>query len=151
MEMFCPDTPFLWQYMVSCGALQWPWNIRWCWCTPMCHWLLDITLSSNDVCLSTGESPCNHYLLMHWTSLYRAPGYQALDTRPCLAPSDIWWPSMETRSILFTWGHPTGTDIWWPLKHIWLACGWYTSYWNVFLLLSVGSFPPLYPDLNTDF
>ena len=28
--------PFLWPYMVSCGALQWPINIRWCWCTPVC-------------------------------------------------------------------------------------------------------------------
>ena len=33
-----------------CGALQWPLNIRWRWCTPMCHWLRHITLSSN-VCL----------------------------------------------------------------------------------------------------
>ena len=41
-------TFFLWPYMVSCGALQWPLNIRWCWCTTMCHWLRDITLSSND-------------------------------------------------------------------------------------------------------
>ena len=39
---------FLWSYMVLCGALQWPLNIRWRWCTPMCHWLRDITLSSND-------------------------------------------------------------------------------------------------------
>ena len=40
-------TFFLWPYMVSCGALQWSLNIRWCWCTAMCHWLHDITLSSN--------------------------------------------------------------------------------------------------------
>ena len=49
MEMFLSrHTFFLWPYMVSCGALQWPLNIRWCWCTPMCHWLRDITLSSDD-------------------------------------------------------------------------------------------------------
>ena len=42
-------TFFLWPYMVSCGALQWPLNIRWCWCTPTCHWLCDITLSSNGL------------------------------------------------------------------------------------------------------
>ena len=40
-------TFYLWPYMVSCEAHQWSLNIRWRWCTPMCHWLHDITLSSN--------------------------------------------------------------------------------------------------------
>ena len=45
-------TFFLWPYMVSWGALQWPLNIRWRWCTRMCHWLCDINLSSNVQLLS---------------------------------------------------------------------------------------------------
>ena len=43
-------THLFWPYMVSCGARQWPLNIRWRWCIPMCHWLHDITLSSNVLC-----------------------------------------------------------------------------------------------------
>ena len=39
---------FFWPYMVSCGTLQSPLNIRWRWCTPLCHWLRDITLSSKS-------------------------------------------------------------------------------------------------------
>ena len=39
---------FFWPYMVSCGTLQSPLNIRWRWCTPMCHWLRDNTLSSKS-------------------------------------------------------------------------------------------------------
>ena len=41
MEMF--QTHLL--FMTIYGSL----NIRWRPCTPMCHWLRDITLSSNDV------------------------------------------------------------------------------------------------------
>ena len=29
---------------------------------------------------------------------------------------------------------PTGTDIWWPPKHIWLTSGQYASYSNTFLM-----------------
>ena len=47
-------TFFLWPYMVLRWALQWPLNIRWCWCIPMCHWLRDITLSSNVESSTTG-------------------------------------------------------------------------------------------------
>ena len=40
MEMFCSRHTF---FMTRYGSS----NIRWCSCTPMCHWLRDITLSSN--------------------------------------------------------------------------------------------------------
>ena len=44
MEMFCSrHTFFLWPYVRPHVR---PLNIRWRWCTPMCHWLHDITLSS---------------------------------------------------------------------------------------------------------
>ena len=44
---------FLWPYMPSCGALWWSLNIRWRGCTTLCHWLRDITLSSNDALKET--------------------------------------------------------------------------------------------------
>ena len=51
-----------------------------------------------------------------------------------LPASDIWWPSLETCSNLFTWwSFPPSTYIWWLLKHVQLASGWYASYWNAFL------------------
>ena len=34
---------------------------------------------------------------------------------------------------------PIGTGIWWLLKHVWLASGWYASYLNSFLL-DLGSY-----------
>ena len=52
-------TFFFWPYMVSCGALQLPLNIRWCWCTPICHWLRDITLSRN-VAENLSLEPTSH-------------------------------------------------------------------------------------------
>ena len=46
----CDDYPF----GLPCGCLLSPLNIRWCWCTPMCHWLRDIKVISvieNQLCL----------------------------------------------------------------------------------------------------
>ena len=37
----------LWSSSVKLKNCMGPLNIRRCWCTPMCHWLRDITLSSN--------------------------------------------------------------------------------------------------------
>ena len=41
------------------------------------------------------------------------------------------WRIVQTCS--FEEAPPTGTAIWW-LKLVWLAGGWYASYWNAFLL-----------------
>ena len=62
-----------------------------------------------------------------------------LFTSPRTSPisTDIWWPRLETFSYLFTFGSPTGTDNWWLLKHVWLASGRYTCYWNAFLLIKL--------------
>ena len=36
---------------------------------------------------------------------------------------------------------PHRTDIkWWPPKHVWLASGWYASYWDAFSLCAIASF-----------
>ena len=45
--------------------------------------------------------------------------------------SDIWWPSLETCSNMFTSRSLlTSTDIYWPSTHV---SAQYASYWNVFL------------------
>ena len=41
---------------------------------------------------------CLLYMLWPWST---SPGHQ---TRACLPVIDIWWPSLETYSNLFTWG-----------------------------------------------
>ena len=47
--------------------------------------------------------------------------------------TDIWWPTLETCSNLFTRGPSPSSHIWWwPLKQVWFASGWYASYWNAF-------------------
>ena len=57
--------------------------------------------------------------MVHWASLYTAPPFSS-DMIPHWTPaSDIWWPSLEICSNLFTSGRtPTGADIWSLLKHI---------------------------------
>ena len=58
--------------------------------------------------------------------------------RPTPTATDIWWPSLETSSIMFTWGPPHQYwHLWWPPKHIQLASGWYASYWNAVLFPTV--------------
>ena len=74
----------------------------------------------------------------HWTSLHWTPPpaqTPGLDpTIQWLPASDIWWPSLETSSNLFTWGSfLPSTDIWWLLKHVQLASERHASYWNAFL------------------
>ena len=48
-KCFVPDTPSF----VTIYGLMWSSSVtfkhRWCWRTPMCHWLRDITLSGNDL------------------------------------------------------------------------------------------------------
>ena len=87
-----------------------------------------------SVCHSVqGRSPCVHYF---WCIGLHCAGFPCsgplLDMEPSwLQPrprhrtwdpsaSEIWWPSLETCSNLFTWGTPplSGTDICWPQKHI---------------------------------
>ena len=82
--------------------------------------------------------------MAHWNSLYRAPPWPQppghgtsgtftlamtlvpwtwdlkgpLNMAPVPPPaSDIWWPSLETCSSLFTF--PTRADIWWLFKQVW--------------------------------
>ena len=59
--------------------------------------------------------------MVHWASLYTAPPFSS-DMMPHWTgtpASDIWWPSLENCSNLFTSGRtPTGADIWSLLKHI---------------------------------
>ena len=73
-------------------------------------------------------------------SLYRDP--------PNLVPpraSDIWWPSMETCSILFTSGPPqlvlTPVAI---EAHTVGASGQYASYWNTFLYFNTITIKKMY-------
>ena len=57
IEMFCSRHTFF----VTIYGLKWSsFNIRLRSCVPMCHWLRDITLSSNDVKLLKGKSD-HHY------------------------------------------------------------------------------------------
>ena len=70
MEMFCwRHTSFLWPYIY--GSL----NIRWQSCTPMCHWLRDITLSSNEVCATVEVADTsihvNRFICCHRTHCLR--------------------------------------------------------------------------------
>ena len=46
-KCFVPNTPSFCDHIWSHAG---PLNIRWCWCSPMCHWLR-ITLSSNKIFL----------------------------------------------------------------------------------------------------
>ena len=87
----------------------------------------------------TVQSPPPLTASRHWTSLHRTLQSRphGIWTPPYSDPpcSDIWWPSLETCSNLFTWGSlPPCTDIWWLLKDMQLASGQYASYWNAFLL-----------------
>ena len=51
--------------------------------------------------------------------------------------NDIWWPSLETYSNLFTSVPPTSADICWQqLKHLRLLQVGSSSYWNVFSCLN---------------
>ena len=86
------------------------------------------------VCLSTGVWDRG----THVTITYDTLDLTALDPVAQLPPlwtlgltaSDIWWPSLETCSNLFTWGPPCSIDIW-----CLLASGRYSSYWNAVLFL----------------
>ena len=59
--------------------------------------------------------------MMHWTLLYRCP----------------WTSDMGTPLPPNIRHTTTNTDIWLPLTPIWLASGWYASYWNVFLIVEI--------------
>ena len=81
---------------------------------------------NSHVCLSMGY-PMWPLPIVHWTSPDRNPQPRsAHGTSLHMHPTDgdIWWPRLETCSKFFTW---------WLLKQIWLASGWYASYWNTFL------------------
>ena len=83
---------------------------------------------NSHVCLSKGY-PMWPFPIVHWTSPDRNPQPRsAHGTSLHMHPtaSDIWWPRLETCSKFFTW---------WLLKQIWLASGWYASYWNTFLCI----------------
>ena len=55
---------------------------------------------------------------------------------PLVTSGGHHWRPVQTCSLGLTAQTPsTGTDIWWPPKHILLASGRYASYWNGFLFL----------------
>ena len=89
-----------------------------------------------SVCLFMGREEVLNVTITHdtldLTLQGPSPRHQIWDYPPVLSSSasDIWWPSLETYSNFFIWTPtpPPSTDIWWP-KHIWLASGWYASYW----------------------
>ena len=69
---------------------------------------------------SKGNNSCIRHLLTSFTGRWcfqRGEGslsdhnHDALDTRHGTYPSPWHLPSLQTCSNLFTWGHPTGTDI----------------------------------------
>ena len=105
------------------------------------------------VCLSVLRVvPCGHYpwcigphckghLPWPWFQPQQQSLLQAWDLRDPLAlplpSSDIWWPSMETNSNLLTSGRTLPP---WVLTssgetQMVSTSGWYTSYWNAFLLV----------------
>ena len=49
------------------------------------------------------------------------------------------WRPVQTCSLEFTVRMPHCTDIWWSLKHVWLASRWYACYWNAFLFFDADS------------
>ena len=44
---------------------------------------------------------------------------------------------MYTGPVMGLGIHPSTETQWWPQQHIWLASGWYASYWNAFLCLRI--------------
>ena len=80
--------------------------------------LLGGIFTTHPVILSVGVSMLQLPKL-HWTSLYSPPpSLRTSDLRTHLA-FDIWWPSLETCSNLFTWGA--------PFSHRETSCGGYRS------------------------
>ena len=71
----------------------------------------------SHVCLYTGGS---HVSITHDT-LKLAIQPPQLGTSWTPLASDIWWPSLETCSYLFSSGPHTSADIWWLLKQVWSA------------------------------
>ena len=127
-------------------------------CVTVCNSLLFITAHQREgnvfiqVCLSTGGSnmtiiqdaldhpplPPPPDMGPHWTGTPPPPDMDLTGQGP--PTSDIWWPSLETCSNLFTSGlPPTSAYIWWPLKYVRsaLVSRRYASYWNAFLFYSV--------------
>ena len=78
---------------------------------------------------------------MHWT-LLQAPSPDPPPDMGHEGPLPVrsgghYWKPVQTCSLdLTVWG-PSGTDIWWPPKDMWLASRQYASYWNTFLLWNV--------------
>ena len=80
--------------------------------------------------------------MMLWTLLFRVPWPLPSPDIETSSPGlllvtsgDHNWRPVQTCSLVLI-VQPHSTDIWWSPKHIWLASGWYASYWNAFLLLS---------------
>ena len=104
-----------------------------------------------------GRVPCDHYPWCLWPHWWGPPNIRP-EPPPSPAPrhlirdcpghqswgplaNDIWWPTLEACSSLFTWVPSPPTLLqsniwWWPLKHIWFTSGRYASYWNAFLLFN---------------
>ena len=81
--------------------------------------------SSVSLSVHRRGSPCDHYLwYIHWTSL--------LTVQPPFLPQPQPPPPNIRHGNLLPYPHPPASDIWWLPKHVWLASGRYTSYWNAF-------------------
>ena len=91
-----------------------------------------------SICLFMGREEVLNVTITHdtldLTLQGPSPRHQIWDYPPVLSSSasDIWWYKSITGD-LFKLFHlnihpPPSTDIWWS-KHIWLASGWYASYW----------------------
>ena len=96
MEMFCPDAPSLLTIYGLVCTLQWPLNIGWPWCTPMCHWLRDITLSSSAII-----KLWNQNLLTSGNVIYIFPMWRPWSTKFHLGPIYIehqrqHWDNIDT-------------------------------------------------------
>ena len=90
------------------------------------------------VCLFTGEG--GHHVAITHDAL--DVSVQALQVQAALWTSDVGSLAPCLWHLVAIYGDlvhlrkphpPSGTGIWWPPKHVWLASGWYTSYWNAFL------------------
>ena len=86
-KCFVPNTPsfcdHIWSHVASL-------NTRWCWCTPMCHWLRGITLSSNEIFLCLLRPMEQKFMCFY---LYFIADYRARKNLRC--PFNWWWFSAD--------------------------------------------------------
>ena len=104
-----------------------------------------------SVCHSVGV-PMWPLSMMHWSLLYRPLSrhgawghWEAIQKWDMGIPTLLvtsgghHWRPVQTCSLDLTVQAPLPhvTDIWWPLKHVWLVSRRYAFCWNAFLLICV--------------